>query len=235
MVWQYTISGRGCIEVNNNCQDLLPGSLMIVTVPGPQNYYLPKKSSHWEFVFLVMIGREVVRINKMIEKRIGNVTHDESCPLTLSLFCEIIDKLFSGAINSSFENSSYTYQLFMRFLAETGVSRAAPKEEPFLKIKEFIKQNVQRDISVEEMAEIMQLSCSHFNRIFGREMGMSPRSYLEDFRIKMAMDILFEENMTVKEAAARCGFYDSNHFCRVFKKRYGISPGRYKELIPPIY
>ncbi|GHV61746.1 hypothetical protein AGMMS49587_06710 [Spirochaetia bacterium] len=75
----------------------------------------------------------------------------------------------------------------------------------------------------------MHLSRSHFTRLFSKEMGMSPRMYLEDLRLKMAMDILFEKTATVKETAARCGIYDVNYFCRLFKKRYGISPGKYKD------
>ena len=229
--WQYTLSGKGCIEEDSECHDLLPGSLMIVTIPGSHNYYLPKNEGHWEFAFLTMIGREAVRMNKIIEKRIGNVINEESIPLTLSLFREVIEKLFRGGIESPFENSSYTYRLLMQLLAEIGGSRAAAKDDYFIELRKFIKQNVFREILVEEMAEVMHLSCSHFNRIFNKEMGVSPRVYLEDLRLKLAVEMLFEKTTTVKETAACCGFYDSNYFCRVFKKRYGISPGRYRELI----
>jgi AraC-like DNA-binding protein len=56
--------------------------------------------------------------------------------------------------------------------------------------------------------------------------------YLEDLRLKTAMEALFGEGLHVKEAAARCGIYDVNYFCRIFKKRYGISPGKYREGRP---
>jgi AraC-like DNA-binding protein len=79
------------------------------------------------------------------------------------------------------------------------------------------------------MAEVMHLSRSHFSRLFSKELGMSPRMYLEDIRLKTAIDILFQEGTSIKETAARCGIYDVNYFCRLFKKRYGISPGKYKE------
>ena len=79
------------------------------------------------------------------------------------------------------------------------------------------------------MAEVLNLSRSHFTRLFSKEMGISPRMYLEDLRLKTAMDLLFKEQISVKETAALCGIYDVNYFCRLFKKRYGISPGKYKE------
>jgi AraC-like DNA-binding protein len=53
--------------------------------------------------------------------------------------------------------------------------------------------------------------------------------YLEDQHLKIAMGLLFDEHISVKETAIRCGIYDVNYFCRLFRKRYGISPGKYRE------
>jgi transcriptional regulator GlxA family with amidase domain len=228
-VWQYTLSGRGCMEINGHYRDLLPGSLMIVSVPGPHAYYLPEFSGHWEFVFLVMIGREVIRITRMIEQRIGNVMNAEKLPQTIALLYDTFKKFFSGEINNPFNNSGYTYRLCMQFLEEAQISRSEPEGATFEEFKKFMKKNIHRDVSVDEMAEFMHLSRSHFTRLFSKEMGMSPRMYLEDLRLRTAMDILFEKTSTIKETAARCGIYDVNYFCRLFKKRYGISPGKYKE------
>ncbi|MCL2319785.1 MAG: AraC family transcriptional regulator [Treponema sp.] len=233
VVWQYTLSGRGCIEINDHYQDLLPGSLMIVSVPGPHAYFLPEFSSHWEFVFLVMIGREAIRITRMIEQRIGNIISGEKLPLTITLLYEVVKKLFSEEINNPFNNSNYTYRLCMQFLEEMDISLSEPKSTTFEELKIFLRKNIHRDVSVDEMAGFMHFSRSHFTRLFSKEMGMSPRMYLEDLRLKIAMDILFEKTTTIKETAARCGIQDVNYFCRLFKKRFGISPGKYKKRYYP--
>jgi AraC-like DNA-binding protein len=228
VVWQYTVSGRGCIELENRHCDLLPGSLMVVSVPGPHTYYLPGFSSHWEFVFFVMIGREAIRISRLIQQRVGNVICAGTIPETVGAMYRMMDKLLSGEIDNPFSNSSSTYQLCMQFLEEAGGGKKEFEQHHFKKLTSFLKDNIHRDISVEEMAEVMQLSRSHFSRLFSGEMGMSPRMYLEDLRMKMALDILFEKDSSVKETAVRCGIYDVNYFCRLFKKRYGVSPGKYK-------
>jgi AraC-like DNA-binding protein len=196
------------MDLKNGTRDLLPGSLMIVTLPGPVRYYLPEDSSHWEFVFLTMVGREVIRISRIIEKRWGNIIQTEKLPNTLVLLYETLRQLF-------FEESV-----------------EVQKEEEktvFSDLIDFLRHNLHRDIPVSEMADIMRLSRSHFTRLFRHEMGMSPRVYLEDLRLKTAMGILLEENSTVKETAGRCGIGDENYFCRLFKKRYGISPGNFKK------
>jgi AraC-like DNA-binding protein len=228
-VWQYTLAGRGRIDLKDGSHDLPPGSLMIVSIPGPHVYYLPEDSPSWEFVFLVMIGREAIRITRMIERHLGNVLDTADAPRTLALLYEILDKLFSGEINDPFINSCYTYRICMMLLEELGGSGDVLREQPFAELMQFLKDNLCRDISVEEMAEVMNLSRSHFTRIFNREMGMSPRMYLEDLRLKTAMGLLYKEQKSVKETAALCGIYDVNYFCRLFRKRYGISPGKYKE------
>jgi AraC-like DNA-binding protein len=227
--WQYTLAGRGRIDLKDGSHDLLPGSLMIVSVPGPHVYYLPEDSPSWEFVFLTMIGREAIRITHMIERHLGNVLDTANAPQTLALLYEMLDKLFSGEIHDPFVNSYYTYRICMMLLEELGGGGSARREQLFEELIKFLKNNLYRDISVEEMAEMMNLSRSHFTRLFNQEMGLSPRMYLEDLRLKTAMGLLFKEQLSVKEAATICGIYDVNYFCRLFKKRYGISPGKYKE------
>jgi AraC-like DNA-binding protein len=229
VAWQYTLSGRGCIGLKDGPRDLLPGSLMIVSIPGPHTYFLPESSGHWEFVFVTMMGREALRITRMIERRLGNVISAERMPKTVGFLYETLEKLFSEEINNPFNNSSYTYRLCMQFLEEAEITRPEPGSQAFEGLKIFFKDNISRDISVDEMAGVMGLSRSHFTRLFGRGMGMSPRMYLEDLRLRMALDMLFEKNMSIKETAARCGIGDVNYFCRIFKKRYGVSPGKYKE------
>ena len=228
-VWQYTISGKGRIDLKTGSHDLLPGSLMVVSVPGSHAYYLPKDSDSWEFVFLVMIGREAMRLTRMIERNLGNLLDTNNTNKTLCLLYEMLDKLFTGKIDDPFSNSCYTYQICMTLFGEIGSFDYKTRKQPFKELIQFLKDNLYRDISVEEMAEVMNLSRSHFTRIFSKEMGLSPRMYLEDLRLKTAMGLLFKEQISVKETAILCGIYDVNYFCRLFKKRYGISPGKYKE------
>ncbi|MDR2071299.1 MAG: AraC family transcriptional regulator [Treponema sp.] len=227
-VWQYTINGKGRLDGKGRSRDIPPGSLMILTIPGSQAYYLPGDSDLWEFVFMVLIGREAIRITRMIEQRLGNLIAAGLIPRTLEFLCETLQKFFQEEIKDPFINSSYTYRLCMLLLEETEDSSETGNRQSFERLKIFLRENIRRDILVEEMAEFMRLSRSHFTRIFSSAMGMSPRLYLEDLRLKTAADILLKEDVSVKEAACRCGIYDVNYFCRLFKKRHGISPGKYR-------
>lgn len=235
VAWQYTISGRGQLEHEDKVFPLSPGSLMVITLPGPYTYYLPKDSAHWEFVFLTMIGREVISIARAVERRWGPVLSADNLPGTLSCLYSVLDALISGRIDNPFENSRQTYQFCMRFLEEQAHTKAEEETTPLVAIDEFLKDNIHRDISVSEMADRMRLSRSYFTKVFTKGMGISPRLYLEDLRLKTARCLLLDKDMTVKETAIQCGIPDVNYFCRLFKKRFGISPGRFrtKELTIP--
>ena len=156
----------------------------------------------------------------------GNIINTGKHTRTVSLLYDMLEKLFSGEINNPFTNSGYTYQLCMQLLEEMHLFFAEPKDTKFKELLSFLNENIHQNILVDEMAEFMNLSRSHFTRLFSKEMGMGPRMYLEDLRLKTAMDILFQKTSTIKETAARCGIQDVNYFCRLFRKRFGISPGK---------
>jgi AraC-like DNA-binding protein len=233
-VWQYTIAGRGRININGCSQDVLPGSLMVLTVPGEEIYYLPEDSECWEFVFLVMTGRDANRVVKAAQKSRGGLLDAGGIPGTMERFCLLVQDLFSGKIANPFENSARSYGLCMSLMEEAGNTRDTDMREKnsFEELRVLLQDNLYRDIPVGEMAELMKLSRSHFTRLFTGKLGISPRKYLEELRLKTAGDMLAGGNISVKETAIQVGIRDVNYFCRIFKKRFGVSPGKYRETGP---
>jgi AraC-like DNA-binding protein len=201
---------------------------MILTVPGEEVYYLPENSDHWEFVFLTMVGEDGFRTIKTIENRRGNIIPAKEIPKTMGLFQDFIRELFSKKIDNPFINSSRSYALCMALLEETANKGIPEKLNSFDELLSLLHENIHRDFSVEEMADIMRLSRSHFTRLFTQHTGMSPGRYMEFLRLKTAVSLLQHEGISIKEAAGRVGITDENYFCRVFRKQYGLSPGKIK-------
>jgi len=229
MVWQYTIGGKGRIEKNSVGEDILPGTMMLLAVPGDEVYYLPKNSPFWEFVFLVMVGRSSFQTVKSVEVHRGNLIPADEIPKTMEIFQEFLFDLFSEKINSPFINSSRSYMLCMSLLEETVNRELTERIDSFEELLIMLRDNLYREISVVEMAGLMNLSRSHFSRLFTSNTGMSPREYLEDLRLRSAISILQNESITIKEVAARVGIRDENYFCRIFRKYYGLSPGKIRK------
>jgi transcriptional regulator GlxA family with amidase domain len=89
--------------------------------------------------------------------------------------------------------------------------------------------DLQRDISLAEMAKSVSLSPSRFSLLFKRETGESPGRYLRALRRKKAKEMLETTWLKVKDISAMIGIHDASHFVRDFKQLYGLSPGEYRK------
>ena len=96
---------------------------------------------------------------------------------------------------------------------------------------EYIEANKGERCTMAQMAALCHLSQSYFSRLFFREFGESYSSYLLRSRIKWAKELLESTGMDINEIAALCGFSDSGHFIRNFKKIEGTTPARYRKYL----
>ena len=80
------------------------------------------------------------------------------------------------------------------------------------------------EYSVRELADLCQLSETHFRRLFGALFGMTPTEYRMNKRILRARDLLLSGQYTVTEAAHAVGFSDPSYFAKVFRAETGIAP-----------
>ena len=70
-VFQPTLSGEGRLEYESRSLTLAAGDAFLVPVPHNHRYYLPDTSDHWEFVYVVVYGAEIMRLAKSLVKRSG--------------------------------------------------------------------------------------------------------------------------------------------------------------------
>lgn len=108
-----------------------------------------------------------------------------------------------------------------------------PDSESLLRIAEaivHIERNYTKPLSLEELAEIAEMPKRSFLRDFKNAMGTSPISYLIQFRIRRAAELLRGTNRGVTQIAFDVGFEDSNYFARQFRQQQGVSPREYRKL-----
>ena len=90
--------------------------------------------------------------------------------------------------------------------------------------REVIEANIFSDHSIEELAQLTNLSPSTFKREFLKVYGDSPARYIKRRKIEHASELLKISTLRIKEVAAQCGFDDPAHFTRTFHSIYKISP-----------
>lgn len=93
---------------------------------------------------------------------------------------------------------------------------------------EFIEQNYQKDLSLEEVSSFVQISPFYLSKIFKKETGENFIDYLTGIRIRKAKELLTNPVLTIKDICYQVGYKDPNYFARVFKKIVGITPTEYQ-------
>jgi len=97
---------------------------------------------------------------------------------------------------------------------------------------EMIRESLDGDIHLSEMARECGLSVSHFTRAFRKSFGMSPYRWLLERRIDRAKALLVTSDLAIADIAMRAGFSDQAAFTRAFGRIVGDSPGRWRRVVP---
>ena len=94
--------------------------------------------------------------------------------------------------------------------------------------KDYIKENFNKDISLDEVSRAVNISPYYFSKIFKEGTGENFIEYLTAIRIEKAKELLNTTELSMKEICTMCGYSDPNYFSRSFKKNVGVTPTEYK-------
>lgn len=94
---------------------------------------------------------------------------------------------------------------------------------------EYVRNNYSdEDLSLDSVCKALGVSNSYFSTIFKKETGDSFIGYLTDYRMDWASRLLIETNEKSYVIAKNVGYTDPNYFSYVFKRRFGVSPSKYR-------
>lgn len=96
---------------------------------------------------------------------------------------------------------------------------------------QYIEMNYRKDISVEMLSTRFKISAKYFGVLFKRTMGVTVREYLTDVRLRAAKIMLLTTDSTLSVIAESVGIEDQFYFIKLFRKKEGISPGKYRNAL----
>lgn len=101
---------------------------------------------------------------------------------------------------------------------------------------DYINDNLEQELRLQDLAATAQLSQYHFCRVFKRSTGLSPHQYLTQQRIERVKQLLRQGSMTLAEIAITCGFTHQSHLHRHFKNSTGVTPTTWMrdQLLTPV-
>ncbi|MDM9379098.1 AraC family transcriptional regulator [Chlorogloeopsis sp. ULAP01] len=120
---------------------------------------------------------------------------------------------------------------YSKFLAAIPTYSEGLSQIRLRKAIEYIDENLDQDLSLVEIADVVQMSMYHFSRLFKQSTGLSPHQYVTNCRIEKAKRLLARTEEAINQISQQVGFQNQSHFTNVFRKHIGITPKAYREQV----
>lgn len=112
-------------------------------------------------------------------------------------------------------------------MTEQAIHREQQKQ--INKVLELIYRNMDKELTVEDMAKECCQSVGYFSHLFREAVGMPPHAYLTEIRMERARELLTHTDRSVADIGTEVGYTDQNYFSRCFKRHTGIAPSAYRK------
>ncbi len=94
----------------------------------------------------------------------------------------------------------------------------------------WAERNLERELNVETLAARVHMSPRNFHRHMQAELGISPAKFVESIRLDAVRRLLEQPSLDLAQIATRTGFSGPDHLIRAFERRFGVTPGKYRQM-----
>lgn len=108
------------------------------------------------------------------------------------------------------------------------ISNLQSKNKMFDSILSYVQRNVMQDITLRDISNACACSESTVSHLFKEYTNQSVKKYMNELKIKQSEKLLLTTSLPISNIATLCGFSDSNYFSTVFKKKFGLSPAKFR-------
>lgn len=145
------------------------------------------------------------------------------------IFYDIIQhlELMNDTDNIIYSNSCL--YAFLSSFQKSEMKISANENDKIQQCITYMKQNLDKNLRLEDFSSKLMLSSSHLSAIFRKRMKYSPIHLFTSFKVQKACQMLMDSSHNIKTIAYNLGYDDQYHFSRVFKKIMGVSPKNFKE------
>lgn len=159
----------------------------------------------------------------------------ENAPVLDLLISNMIAEKQSSDYLSGLFLSAYFQEFILRLMRTHSPSDGQPaaRFNPNNTIQlavEYIDENYQNKITLQEIADKYHLNPSYFSKRFKTVRGIGFKEYLNNLRITRSEKLLLETKKSITEIAFECGFENSNYFGDAFRLKNGVSPTEYRRI-----
>lgn len=227
------VEGEGEIIIQKDKYVLNSGEFIMIPAK-IEHKYVSDESNPWSiywFHFKGSIGLSIVDL--VHKKMLGFKGALYNVKNIVAQFEEIYNLLENGY---SPDNLTYSNMCFWNFITSciyktqlnSTTDLTHSKDSIDLAI-EFLKNNTEKSLSLQDIANNVNLSASHFSFLFRNKTGFSPIEYFNHLKMQKACQYLLFTDSRIKEISFELGINDQFYFSRMFKKLIGVSAVEYRK------
>ncbi len=226
----YISSGKGTYTYDGHTTKLEAGDLFLVR-PDMEVSYRADERSPWTYYWVGFAGTDagaILEATDLCGK--NNVLRSISYGDSLKKQLASINDAFGNSFIHAVRMTGELYRMLALIVEHAShTSPITPDDsEQVRRAIDFIDSHYSYPISVEDIASYVGVSRSTLFRQFRRFLDLSPKEYLDQYRIRRAAYLLKHTDLTVNSVSVSVGYDNGLYFSKVFKKATGMSPSRYR-------
>lgn len=228
-VLQFTLAGTGFYERAGRRVLLPAGTAFLDQIPGPFLYgYAGESRWPYEQVFVSFTGDAAFAGCRQITGLFGHVLTLAPRSSVETLMLAIAHQSAAGTLRNRYTVSSLLYELLMTLLSALQSSRIAATGRISMAMQLIDLHASNPNFNATELARLLACSREHLSRQFVQATGATINDYLVQHRLRIAALELRSNDWKLDLVARQCGFSSANYLCRVFRKRFGVSPADFR-------
>ena len=231
-VIHYVTKGYGTFKFNGKVYNLKQGDIFIL-LKGMQVEYVASIDDPWEYYWIGFSGsnaNEYLNRTSITNSCVANCKENSKIPQIILNMCEI-SKTYNPSKSDDILLLKELYSLLYTLIEEFPKPFEYKDKELHTYIQDalnFINSNYMHSITVQEIADYVNLSRSYLYKMFIKNLGISPQRYLINLRMYKATLLLKSTKLPIGEVASNVGYSDSLLFSKTFSKHFSMSPLNYR-------
>lgn len=230
----YIFKGRLSIRCGDETEVASDGQVCLLNCHKPHEYYT---IGHAEFIWMHINGPQAdVLLHEIYDLYGSHVFYTSGAEQIKDGIYSYIYANRNKQIVSDFQTSQSIYGILLALLAGTPKRKNntdQEKHKPMTSMLEnvmlYIGKHYHENISVRDIADHVNMSQSHFSRLFKKQSGYSPHEYLIQVRMNRAKHLLKTSELSVKAISKEVGYQDVTTFIGAFTNYVGISPTKFRK------
>ena len=230
----YNVEGEGVFKSAHSKETVIKPGDMFLLFPGEWHTYHPLREAGWKQYWIGFKG-------KNIDERVKAGFLSPEKPIYHVGFSVDIQMLYEEAYKTAIKEAPYSQQTLagivnhliglMYSLERTNeLSKNTQHMDIVSKAQMLIRDSLEKQLSIQDIAEQLGVSYSNLRKIFKEYTGMAPALYQHDLKLQRAKELLSTTNDSIKEIAYRLNFESPDYFSSKFKTKTGMKPSDFRAM-----